>query len=133
MRRDQDAWYRRTIRDSKSNDKKRGRKIDPNERYVNTCDLLRFQQIQQNKCWYCNCEMHWLERRRNKRGLTLERIDNALPHYLSNCRGLCCKSCNSKKFSTERGLLKRYFSKWRDLALNVHITTTGRRSAVMTS
>jgi len=121
MRRDSDAWFKRIVRDSRYNDRCRNRHIDPRIPFINTPTLLKFQNIQQNKCLYCLSEMEWLERRSNKKGLTLERADNRLPHYISNCKGLVCKSCNSKQYSHEKGLLKRY-SKWKDLALNVHVT-----------
>ena len=115
-----DRWYNRIVRDSKHNDKRQGREIKPTLPYIDTNTLLEFQQLQQNKCYYCQCEMNWMERRSSKNGLTLERDNNALPHYKTNCVGLCCKSCNSKKYSTDKGLLKRYFCKWRDLALGIH-------------
>ncbi len=122
MRREADAWYNRIVRDSRHNDRRKNRPINPNIPFIDTATLFKFQNIQQNKCLYCQIEMEWLERRSNKKGLTLERADNSLPHYTSNCKGLACKSCNSKQYSHEKGLLKRYFSKWKELALSVHVT-----------
>ena len=110
----QDRWYNRIIRDSLKNDRRYGRTICAEIPYINTKSLFEMQTKQQNKCWYCLCEMNWLERRTSKNGLTVERIDNALPHYVSNCT-LACKRCNSRKFTFERGLLMRYFSKWKSV------------------
>ena len=122
MRKESDNWYNRIVRDSRYNDGRQNRTIDPRIPFINSVTLFKMQNDQQNKCLYCLTEMEWLERRSNKKGLTVERADNRLPHYISNCLGLACKSCNSKQFSREKGLLKRYFSKWKDFALNVHVT-----------
>ena len=121
MRKESDNWYNRIPRDSRYNDKHMNRWIDESIPFINSAALFKMQNRQQNKCMYCLTQMEWLERRSNKKGLTVERGDNRVPHYLSNCIGLACKSCNSKKFSKEKGLLKRYFSKWKDQALNVHV------------
>ena len=129
MRKESDKWFNRIIRDSRYNDGRQNRYISPDIQYIDTPTLLHFQQDQQNMCYYCQCQMNHLERRKSKNGLTLEREDNRLAHYKTNCLGLCCKSCNSKKYSRERGLLRRYFTKWRNLALNVRVKTDGARSA----
>jgi hypothetical protein len=133
MRVESDKWYNRIVRDARYNDRKSGRHIDPNQKFITTRDLLEMQNKQQNKCYYCQIQMEWLERRKNKKGLTLERANNSLPHYTSNCLGLCCKSCNSKRFCKNLGLMKRYFSKWKELALDVHVKIDGtRRCSLMT-
>ena len=133
MRTECDKWFNRIVRDSKHNDKARKRKIDPEQPYIDTKTLLGFQDKQENKCYYCQVMMNWLERRKSKNGLTLEREKNHLPHYTSNCLGLVCKSCNSKRYDRERGLLTRYFTKWRDLALNVHVKQDDGRSPSFTN
>jgi len=122
MRKECDNWYNRIVRDSRYNDRRQKRVIDPRIPFINSVTLFKMQNDQQNKCYYCLTEMEWLERRSNKKGLTVERADNRLPHYISNCLGLACKSCNSKQYTHEKGLIKRYFSKWKDFALNVHVT-----------
>ena len=127
MRRESDNWYNRIVRDSRYNDRRKNRTIDPTIPFINSATLFRMQNDQQNKCLYCLTQMEWLERRSNKKGLTVERSDNRLPHYISNCLGLACKSCNSKQYTHEKGLLKRYFSKWKDFALNVHVKVDGTR------
>ena len=135
MRVESDNWYNRIVRDSRYNDRRGNRVIDPTIPFIDSKTLFQFQNKQQNKCYYCQVEMQWMERSSNKRGLTVERANNSLPHYISNCRGLACKSCNSKRFSPEKGLLKRYFSKWKNLALDVHVTVDlddGRSPSLIT-
>ena len=124
-----DRWYNRIVRDSRYNDRIRKRFIDPTIPFIDSKTLFRMQNDQQNLCYYCRVQLEWLERRSNKKGLTVERADNRLPHYISNCVGLVCKSCNSKKYSGPKGLLMRYFSKWRDRALNVRVSVDGERSS----
>ena len=128
-----DRWYKRIVRDSRYNDGRHNRVIDPAIPYIDTEMLVRFQQEQQNRCWYCDVFMNWLERRSNKTGLTLERADNALPHYKTNCRGLCCKSCNSKRYTQDHGLLKRYFTKWKHAVFEIRGNTNGERRASFAS
>ena len=129
MRRESDKWFNRIVRDSRYNDRCRGRVIDPTKKFITTEALLAFQQAQQNKCWYCMTELQWLERRSNPAGLTLERRDNTIPHYTSNCIGLCCKRCNSKRICREKGLLMHYFNLWKHRALTVRVQHDDTRSA----
>ena len=121
-----DRWYKRIIRDARYNDRKRGRYIVPRKHFITSEDLFRLQNKQQNECYYCQCHMHYIERRSCKSGLTLERLNNAIPHYTSNCV-LCCKSCNSKDYSREKGLLKRYFTIWKNIIHKIRPSLTDRR------
>ena len=123
-----DRWYNRICRDAKYNDRKSCRVIDSTIPYITTTRLFELQNKQQNKCYYCFSNMCWYERKRNPLGLTLERLDNSLPHYESNCV-LACKHCNSKRFTPEKGLLHRYFTKWRRLALDVQVQVDDDRRA----
>ena len=127
MRRESDNWYRRIVRDSRYNDRKAKRQIDPTIPYISTSDLLELQNTQQNKCYYCWLDMSWMERSRNPRGLTLERLNNRLPHYKSNCV-LACKRCNCKRYSPHHGLLLRYFAKWKALTFDPVVQVHGSRS-----
>jgi len=128
MKKESDRWYKRIVRDSRYNDRRMKRYINPNIKYIDTETLLYYQNKQQNRCYYCQKQMNWLQRRKGQDGLTLEREKNYLPHYIKNCLGLCCKSCNSKTMSREHGLLVRYSQIWMDIALNVHVKTDGDRS-----
>ena len=127
MRRESDNWYKRIVRDSRYNDKKANRQIDPAIPYITTPDLLKLQNDQQNRCYYCWQGMSWMERSRNPRGLTLERLNNELPHYKSNCT-LACKRCNSKRLSPNRGLLMRYFQRWKALTFDPVVQVQSIRS-----
>ena len=77
-------------------------------------------------------QLNWLERRSCKNGLTLERLDNRLPHYRYNCV-LACKSCNSKRFDRDTGILKRYFSIWKNITHTVRVQVDDRRAASFVS
>ena len=125
MKRDSDRWYRRIVRDCKASDYKAGREVNL-ENYVQSGQLEVMQDNQQNKCWYCQEQMCWLERRRARNGLTCERMDNSLPHETGNCK-LACKRCNSRKFSREKGILMRYFCIWKHSALGIRAPQTNRR------
>ena len=105
-----DRYHRRIPRDARSEDRRRKFKVDLPD-YITSEDVIRLQKKQDNRCYHCGIFMNWLERRVSKNGLTLERLDNLLPHVLSNCV-LCCKSCNSKKLSPEKSLLTRCFWHW---------------------
>jgi hypothetical protein len=120
-----DRWMYRIVRDSKASDFKAGR-LFTSEEYITTQHLIDMQEVQHNRCFYCDCFMNWLERRTNKTGLTCERRRNDLPHLVSNVV-LCCKSCNSKKYNYRKGLLKRYFSRWFNHTFDIRAPRTNRR------
>ena len=118
-------WYKRIVRDSKYNDSKRKRPTD-GDTYITTKDLIVLQNKQQNKCFWCGIFMNWLERRSNKDGLTLERLNNRVPHLRENCV-LACKSCNSKRYDKESRLLIKYFYKWYRRVFDVKVKCDGAR------
>ena len=124
-----DSWSRRIPRDSRHNDKNRGRVIDPNIPFVHTAMLLSLCNLQKNKCYYCLKNMVQHTRRKGSDGLTLERLDNSLPHYACNVLALACKGCNSRKYPRDYGLKKRYFSIWRERVLGINSPKTERRSS----
>ena len=122
----QDRWYYRIIRDSKTSDRLAKRTIEYPDKYVTTLDLVKMQEAQRNRCNYCHVFMYWMQRRKGKTGLTLERFNNALPHYADNCC-LACKKCNSQKLDREKGLLKKYFCLWYNKTFGIKIKCTPRR------
>lgn len=132
MCRKSDRWHRRIPRDARYNDRKAGRHIDPTRPFINTDALLTLQREQQNLCHYCLTNLNWIERRSCKHGLTLERLNNRLPHYTDNCV-LACKSCNSKRFDRETGILKRYFSIWKSITHSVQVQAKDPRSGSFVS
>ena len=113
-----DRWYNRIVRDSRHSDKKKKRTNYEEADFIDADRLLELQNEQENKCYYCFEALNWMERRSSKQGLTVERLDDFLPHIKSNCV-LACKSCNSARFTHKRGLLKRYFSMWKKRTFNV--------------
>jgi hypothetical protein len=125
MRRDSDRWYRRIVRDCKCSDFKAGREVDL-KTYIQSDQLEGLQDTQENLCYYCQEQMDWLERRSARNGLTCERLDNTRPHEADNCK-LCCKRCNSRKFSHDKGLLMRFFCLWKHNALDIRMPQTNRR------
>jgi len=125
-----DRWYFRIIRDSIRCDLKNKFVIDYSK-YVTTPFLQELQNIQQNRCHICLDFMDWIERRSTKNGLTLDRIDNLLPHYKSNVR-LCCKSCNSARMSKDKQLLKHYFRKWYKRTFDIQQVFSNRRCSLVT-
>ena len=104
-----DRYYNRIIRDSKTSDKKQHFRIG--DTYITAADILRMQNEQQNRCAYCGIFLNWLERRRNRDGLTVERLDTSRPHEVDNCC-LVCKRCNSKRMTPEKKILTKYFYRW---------------------
>ena len=131
MRRKNARWMYRIVRDSKHNDKFRGRTdYDPAD-YIDTETLVHLQQAQQNKCNWCGVFMDWMERRSNPRGLTVDRLDNALPHIKTNVV-LACKRCNSKNCNRERSLLRKYFYRWyrNTFDVKVQYKETGRHACI---
>jgi len=113
-----DRWMCKIPRDSRKADRLAGRTDYDTRDFIDTPYLLHLQTKQQNECYYCQTQLCWRERRRAKNGLTVERIDSRLPHLKSNCV-LCCKSCNSKRYTRDHGLLKRYFTKWKKKTFDI--------------
>ena len=124
-----DRWFHRIVRDSKTNDLKK-RTIDPDIPYIDAEFLKNLQTTQKNRCYYCQTFLNWIERRSCKQGLTVERMDNSLPHYKTNCT-LACKSCHSKVFSREQGLMKRYFSKWKHKTFDLKVPQYERSASFL--
>ena len=118
-----DRWYFRCIRDSMSADGFTKGNTPAN--YITTKGVIDLQQQQENLCYYCQIFMDWLKRSK-KDGLTIERLYPKYPHLESNCV-LCCKSCNSKKYTRDKGLLKRYFSIWHRNTFDIIPRHTNRR------
>lgn len=92
-------WPKRMIVGAKSTDRKKFNNV----KTVTKKFILNQQKLQNNKCFYCDCEMQYgfeINRSTNPKGVTLERISSNLPHINSNCV-LICSECNKMKNSTE--------------------------------
>jgi hypothetical protein len=55
--------------------------------------------MQQGRCFYCTTKMVYgagIDRRAHRSGASIERVDNCVPHVISNCV-LACSSCNTAR------------------------------------
>ncbi|SVA97387.1 uncharacterized protein METZ01_LOCUS150241 [marine metagenome] len=96
----QKNWIPSMINDAKRNEKKKFPNV---EKPITTEYIKNQQKLQNNKCLYCDCEMKYgigVNRKKNRKAITLERISSDLPHTNSNCV-LICQGCNLMKNSTE--------------------------------
>jgi hypothetical protein len=89
------------VQDAKGKDKKN----KFNNKNLITVKYIKNQlKLQNNKCFYCDCEMQYgigVNRKYgNGKGVSLERISSDLPHTNSNCV-LICHECNMMKNSIE--------------------------------
>jgi hypothetical protein len=125
-----DRWYHRIIRDSIRSDLKNKFAVDYSK-YVTTPFLQELQNKQQNLCHICLDFMDWIERRSSKTGLTLDRLDNDLPHYRDNVK-LACKSCNSARMSKDKQRLKRCFRRWYKRTFDIPHIFSNRRCSLVT-
>jgi hypothetical protein len=58
--------------------------------------------MQQGGCMYCSAVMVYglgIDRRTHPRAATIERVDNDVPHVITNCV-LACHACNSKRMAS---------------------------------
>ncbi len=97
---EQKNWPTTMIRAARRKDKK---KFGDKTTTVTKEYILNQHKLQNNQCYYCDCEMEYgigIKRLRNPVGITLERISNELPHTNSNCV-LICWDCNMMKNSSE--------------------------------
>ena len=81
-------------------DIKRGRK---NKNPITRADVFEAYEKMDGCCCYCSCELIGIKTKVNRRStpdaITIERIDNALPHTVGNIT-VACHSCNVTRGST---------------------------------
>ena len=103
-RRDNERAYKQSIYDkrivmhSKLSDAKMNRPIDE-QSYITPYRIRTLRKLQKNKCLYCSTPMQVLNRRKPD-GLTVERIQNSIPHNLNNIV-LCCHQCNVRRIGNK--------------------------------
>jgi hypothetical protein len=85
-------WSNRCVYLSKHADKVRERTSD--EPYITPQRLKTLRVLQRNQCLYCGTTLQTANRKQPD-GLTIDRLDNAKPHTLSNCV-LACHRCNCR-------------------------------------
>ena len=77
------------INGSKQADKKHNRFAE--DTFVDYDFVLNLIQKSKDQCYYCSCELQYLERCDNMG--TIERLDNAIGHTKGNCV-IACFECN---------------------------------------
>ena len=90
----QNNWHKVMVKHSKQADTEKGRPWNEEE-YVTAGFLLEKLKEQEGVCFWCGCQMQYLNRTADD-GLTIERLDNNIAHTRANCV-LACFECNCKK------------------------------------
>lgn len=84
-------WANRACVHSKIADQKANRRYN-NDDFITPSRLVFLRSLQRDECVYCKTKMQ-TGHRRKPNGLTIERINNKLPHIKHNIV-LCCFHCN---------------------------------------
>lgn len=85
------------IRDSKHSDIKHHRFDEAN--FVDYDHLFNLIQEAGGQCYYCNCEVQYIELCKNQG--TIERLDNTVGHIKGNCV-IACAHCNKSRVGDKR-------------------------------
>jgi hypothetical protein len=101
---DQKNWEKVMVQSSKLADKRASKKypkraIDPELKYISTEHIKWLMEAQYGDCVHCWKPLEYGEgvnRIKNPRGASIERIDNEYSHYEFNCV-LSCGQCNSMR------------------------------------
>lgn len=119
-RKDNRHWAARKVKDSCHSDRKAGRiPLDSvPEGFIDKEFVIHLRKKVQSKCCYCFTVMQTEKMRAVDDGLTVERIDNDLPHLKSNCT-LACWKCNHSKVGTLGPTEWRTKSQTEQLRLNL--------------
>ena len=89
-------WAHRAVVHSKCADTLSHRSFEQ-DKYITPEHLHTIRRTQHNSCFYCTTEMQ-IKNRRKPNGLTVERLDNTLPHEKLNTV-LACFRCNCRSGS----------------------------------
>ena len=92
-------WPQKIVANSRVSDTNKKYSWDKSE-YVTAKFPLNQYQLQEGICYWCGTEMQ-MRNRQLDNGLTIERLDNSLPHTRNNCV-LACYQCNCKKWYIEK-------------------------------
>jgi 5-methylcytosine-specific restriction endonuclease McrA len=90
--------------------------------YGEQIDLQRIEdllEMQNQKCMYCSTVMLYglgIDRRTHPRAVTVERVDNDVPHTMENCV-LACQSCNTKRSASY--IYEEFMEHHADIKLNL--------------
>ena len=92
----QEHRYHETMERSNRNaDKRAGRSMDELV-YCTSARTREMQVMQKDKCYWCDVTFAYgvgVNRRTNPAAVTVDRLNNDLPHVVENCV-LACMSCN---------------------------------------
>ena len=91
-------WKRNVVSASKCNDRRKWEQyeIDDYGMYLTQERLDELLTLQDGRCTYCSTVLQYgagMNRKTNPNALTVERVDNNVPHVIENCL-LACSSCN---------------------------------------
>lgn len=75
-----------------------GRLVSPDEPYVSVASAMERAEEQDYRCWRCGTDLEWESDADPDALLTLDRADNALPHYASTC-WVACMPCQRHRDS----------------------------------
>ena len=91
----QKNWDKRCVFLARTSDLSNNREIVQHS-YITPERLRTLRVLLRNKCFYCGITLQ-VENRRQRDGLTIERLrGGGTPHNADNCI-LCCHSCNCRK------------------------------------
>ena len=91
-------YFNNKISGYKTQDKNANRIIDEKQEYLNANYIINELAKNDNKCTYCknSFEIGIDEDENYTTNITMDRINNSLPHYKNNCV-LSCLLCNCSK------------------------------------
>ena len=96
----QKNWDKRCVFLARTTDRKNQREIVDHS-YITPGRLRTLRVMLRNKCYYCGVELQ-VDNRKQRNGLTIERLHGGkTPHSEDNCI-LCCHSCNCRKIGNKQ-------------------------------
>mgnify|MGYP003707260405 CR=1 FL=1 len=100
----QKNWDKRCVFLARTSDLKYKREIVDHS-YITPGRLRTLRVLLRNKCYYCGVELQ-VDNRKQRNGLTIERLHGGMtPHSEDNCI-LCCHSCNCRKIGNKQNKTK---------------------------
>jgi hypothetical protein len=100
---DQVKWQQTSVNCSRGKDKRRWKETVGD--FGESITIERIDDLlvmQQGGCMYCSAMMVYglgIDRSTHPRAATIERVDNDVPHVITNCV-LACHACNSKRVAS---------------------------------
>jgi 5-methylcytosine-specific restriction endonuclease McrA len=97
----QKKWREIVVHNSKIHDLQKWQQdeIDDYGSYLTEERVEELLTLQNGQCTYCSTTLRYgagVKRNRIPNGLTVERVDNNVPHVIENCL-LACSSCNTAR------------------------------------